>query len=83
MVGISRKTYQKNAVEKVLDSDGIFLLNEKHTKEGLSHKNLCENTIKYNSDHRKHRYELVDEPKSNTLDFQRWKISNQNNYESN
>ena len=46
MVGISRKTYQKNAVETVLDSDGIFLLNEKHTKEGLSHKNLCENTIK-------------------------------------
>ena len=38
-------------------------LNEKHIEVGLDHKNLREITIKYHSDHRKHRYELVEEPK--------------------
>ena len=34
----------------------------KNLKEGLDHKHLQEITIKYHSDHRKHRYELVDKP---------------------
>ena len=38
-------------------------LNEKHIDEGLDHKDLWEITIKYHSDHRKHRYELVEGPK--------------------
>ena len=38
-------------------------LNEKHVEEGLDHKNLREITTTYNSNHRKHRYELVEEPK--------------------
>ena len=33
-------------------------LNEKHT-EGLDHKNLQEITIKYHSNHRRHRHEIV------------------------
>ena len=37
--------------------------NEKHTEERLDHKNLRETTTKYNSNHRRHRYELVEEPK--------------------
>ena len=36
----------------------MFWLNEKHIEEGLDHKNLREITAKYNSNHRKHRYEL-------------------------
>ena len=38
-------------------------LNEKHIKEGLDQKNLGEITIKYHSDHRKHKYEIINEPK--------------------
>ena len=37
-------------------------LNEKHI-EGSDHKNFQEITIKYHSDHRKDRYEIVDESK--------------------
>ena len=44
-------------------------LNEKHIKEGLNHKNVREITIKYRSDHRKHRYELIDEPKNNAIEL--------------
>ena len=35
----------------------------KNIKEGLDHKSLGEVTIKYDSDHRKHKYELIEEPK--------------------
>ena len=58
MVDISRKKNGKNGIEPVADNDGILWLNEKHIEEGLDHKNLQEITIKYYSDHRKHRYEL-------------------------
>ena len=57
MVDISRKTYGKNGIETIVDNDGILWLNEKHIEEGLDHKNLREITIKYHSDHRKHRYD--------------------------
>ena len=63
MVDISRETHQKNDIEKIVDNDGILWFDEKHIEEGLGHKNLREITIKYHSDHRKHRYELVEEPK--------------------
>ena len=62
MVDISRKTYERNGIETIVDNDGILWLNEKHIEERLGHKNLQEITTKY-SDHRKHRYELVEEPK--------------------
>ena len=35
----------------------------KNILEGSDHKNLQEIAIKYQSDHRKHRYELPDKPK--------------------
>ena len=60
MVDISRKTYARNDAETMVESDGILRLNEKHIDKGLDHKNLRVNTVKYFSDHRKHRYELVD-----------------------
>ena len=44
-------------------NDGILCLIEKHIEEGLDHKYLREIAMKYHSDHRKHRYELVEEQK--------------------
>ena len=61
MVNISRKTYERNGRETVVDNDGIFWVNEKDIEEGLDHKNLREITINYHPSHRKHRYELVEE----------------------
>ena len=64
MVDISRETYERNGIETIVDNDGILWLNEKYIEEELEeHKNLREITIKYNSDHRKRSYEIVNEPK--------------------
>ena len=57
MADISRKTYERNSIATIVDNGGILWLNEKYIEEGLDHKNLREITIKYHSDHRKHRYE--------------------------
>ena len=62
MVDVSRKTYERKGIETIVDNDGIPWLNEKNLEEGLYYKKLQEITIKY-PNHRKHRYELVDEPK--------------------
>ena len=45
-------------------SDGILQLKKRHIEEGLYHKRLQMTAGKYLSHHRKHRYELVDEPKT-------------------
>ena len=63
MVYISRKTHERNVIGAIVDNDGILWLNEKHMEEGLDHKTLREITIKHHSDHRKRKYELVEEPK--------------------
>ena len=63
MADINGKTYEINGIETIIGNDGILWLNEKHIEEGLNHNNLREITIKYHSDHRKHRCELVEEPK--------------------
>ena len=63
MLDISRRTYERNGIETMIDNDGILWLNEKHIEKGLDHNNLREITIKYNYNHRKHRYELVGELK--------------------
>ena len=68
MFDTSRKTYESNSIETIVDNDGILQLNEKHIEEGLDHKNLREITVKYHSDHRKQRYELVGEPKNNATE---------------
>ena len=64
MVNISRKTYGRNGVETTVDSNGVLWLNENQMEEGLDHKSLRVTTVKYPSGYRKHRYELVDEPKN-------------------
>ena len=56
MVDISRKTYERNGIETIVDNDGILWLNGKHIEEELDHKNVQETTIKYLSDHRKQRH---------------------------
>ena len=63
MASITRKTYERNGKETIVDDDGILWLNEKYMEEGSDHKNLWKITTKYNSNHGKHRYELVEEPK--------------------
>ena len=60
MVGVNRKTDERNGVETIVDGDGILWLNEKHLEEGLGHKNLRVTRLKYPSGYRKHIYELVD-----------------------
>ena len=59
IVDISRKTYETNGIETMVDNAGILWLNEKHLEVGLDHKHLQEIIMKYHSDHRKHIYELV------------------------
>ena len=63
MDDISRQTYERNGIKTIVNNDGILWLNEKHIEEGLDHRHLREITAKCNSNHRKHRYELVEEQK--------------------
>ena len=50
----------KDGIETILDKDGILWLNEKHKEKDLDHKNFLATTL---SNHSKHRYELIGEPK--------------------
>ena len=63
MVDISKKTFEKNDIEVIVDGIGTLWLNEKHIEEKLGHKNLPVITNKYDPVYKKHRYELVDKPK--------------------
>ena len=63
MVDISKKTYENNDIEVIVDGIGTLWLNEKHVEEKLGHKNLPVITNKYDPVYKKHRYELVDKPK--------------------
>ena len=63
MVDGSRKTYERNGVETIVDSDLILWLNAKHIEKGFDQKKLRVATVKHLSDHRKHRYKLLDEQK--------------------
>ena len=47
MVDIRRKTYERNGVEAIVDSDGVLSLNEKHIEEGIDYENLRVTTVKY------------------------------------
>ena len=63
MVDISKKTYENNDIEVIVDVIGTLWLNEKHVEKKLGHKNLPVTTNKYDPVHRKQTYELVDKPK--------------------
>ena len=47
MVGISKRTYENNDIEVIVDDIGKLWLNEKHVEEKLGHKNLPVITNKY------------------------------------
>ena len=63
MVDISKKTYENNDIELIVDSIGMLWLNEKHIEKKLGHKYLPVITNKYDQVYKKHRYELVDKAK--------------------
>ena len=44
VVEISRKMYERNVIETIVQNDEILWLNEKHVEEGLDHKYLQEIT---------------------------------------
>ena len=73
--------YERNGIETIIDNGGILWLNEAHAEEGIDHENVREIITKYNSNHRKNRYELVEERKKqvNRI-FINEKNSNQSNY---
>ena len=52
MVDISRKTYERNCTETIVDNE-ILCFNEKHAEEEWDHKILQEIPIKYPSDCKK------------------------------
>ena len=54
VVGISTETYERNGAETIVDSEGILWSNEKNI-DRLDYQNLQLTTVKYLSDHRKHR----------------------------
>ena len=56
MVDESRKTYEINCIETIVDSGEILWLNDKNIEAGLDYKNVREPTKKYNSNHRKHSH---------------------------
>ena len=60
---ITIETYEKNGVEVIVDNSDTLWLNEKHIKEVLDHANLAAITRRYNSKYRKHKLEIIDEPK--------------------
>ena len=63
MVDISKKAYESNDMEVIVDGTGTILLHEKHAEEKSSHKNVPVITNKYDPAYKKQRYELVDRPK--------------------
>ena len=63
MVDIDKETYENNDIEVIVDGVGTLWLYEKHIEEELGHKNLPVITNKYNQVYKKHRHELVGNPK--------------------
>ena len=58
MINITKKTFENNDIEVIIDGVNTLRLNEKHTEEQLGHKNLPGITKKYDKIYKKHRYEL-------------------------
>ena len=55
--------YERNSVETIVDNDGYLWLNKKHIEEWLGHKYLWKVTTNITQIIKRHRYELLDEPK--------------------
>ena len=63
MDDIDKETYENNSIEAIIDGTGYLWLNEKYIKEKLGHKNLPAIPNKHDQLYKKHRHELVNEPK--------------------
>ena len=66
----SRKMCERDGIDTIADNDVISRLNEKITEKVLDHKYLPEITIKYHSNHGKHRYEIGNKSQNNTTELQ-------------
>ena len=62
MINITKKTFENNDIEVIIDGVNALQLNQKHIEENLSYQSLPAITNKYNKIYKKHRYALVDEP---------------------
>ena len=60
---LAKKTYENNDTGVIVDRIGTLWLNEKHVEKKLGDRNLQVITNKYDPVYKKHRYELVDNPK--------------------
>ena len=58
MAAITKKTYENNGTEVIIDKIGELWLNERHIQEQLGLKNVPALTNKYDEEHKKCRYEL-------------------------
>ena len=57
---LTKKTYENNGIEVIVDGIDMLCSNEKHIEEKLGHKNLPVIINKYDPVYKKHRNELVD-----------------------
>ena len=62
MINITKKTFENNNIEVIVDSANALWLNEKNIEEKLGHRNLPVVTNKYDKIYKKRRYELVNKP---------------------
>ena len=62
MINITKKTFENNSIEVIVNSVNILCLNEKNIEEKLGHKNLAGITNKYDKIYKRYRHELVDKP---------------------
>ena len=63
MVNIDKEIYENNNTEAIVDGIGTFWLNEKHIEQSLGHENLPVITNKYGQVYKRHRCDIVNEPK--------------------
>ena len=56
---MSKKTYEDNGIEVIVDGIGMLCLNEKYIEEKLGHKKIPAITSKWDAVYNKHRCELV------------------------
>ena len=62
MVNITKEKYENNGIEVITDQFGQLWLNERHVQQQLEHQNLRVVTNNYDKEHKKSRFELIDDP---------------------
>ena len=62
MANITKETDENINIEVITDKFGKLWLNERHVQQQLRLKNLPSLINKYDEEHKKCRYELIDDP---------------------